>query len=154
MRTEEARTYFKELGLSYANITKEDILTLNNMVAEKLERFKITGGESAVGMDLQACKPLAKDIKVLKRTGLQYAFLKVKGSYFDSREAISFQRNGFIGFGGELSSNNVQPILEAFCEWCDSIKPIASKHACEVCEDKGYVWKNDYNDYVECGCMG
>ncbi|MEK4968589.1 hypothetical protein MKX29_24395 [Cytobacillus sp. FSL R7-0696] len=119
MNRDEAREYFKNSGLSYSDIEVEDIATLNNFLAEELDLYLKEGTEHAKAMDMKVRKPLAKDLKVLKRTGLKYAFLKVRGSYFDSREAISFNENGFIGFGGELDSKNVQPILRGFRRWVD-----------------------------------
>jgi hypothetical protein len=119
MSRDEAREYFKKLGLSYTDITEEDITSLFHLLKDEFSLYKKTGGEHAESMDLKARKPLVKHVKVYKRTGLKYAYLKVKGSYFDSREAISLNENGFIGFGGELDDKNVQPILRAFCRWCN-----------------------------------
>jgi hypothetical protein len=119
LNRDEAREYFKDKGLSYADITEEDLRDLVQFLSEEFKIYSKNGGEHAKAMDLKSRKPLVKHVKILKRTGLQYAYLKVKGSYFDSREAISFNENGFIGFGGELDDKNVQPILKAFCRWCD-----------------------------------
>lgn len=121
MNRDEAREHFKKSGLSYSDITEEDIKSLFHLLKDEFAEFKKTGGENAQLMDLKARKPLVKHVKVYKKTGVEYAYLKVKGSYFDSREAISFNKNGFIGFGGELDDKNVQPILKAFCRWCDLI---------------------------------
>jgi hypothetical protein len=121
MNRDEAREYFKKSGLSYSDITEEDITSLFHLMNDEFSIYKKTGGEHAISMDMRARKPLVKHVKVFKRTGLKFAYLKVKGSYFESREAISFNENGFIGFGGELDDKNVQPILKAFCRWCDLI---------------------------------
>lgn len=120
MNRDEARNYFKNIGLSYANLQIQDINTLLNIVSEELELYLKTGGEHAEAMGMEVRKLLKKDVKILK-DGLKYAFIRVKGSYFESREAISFNQNGFIGFGGELDDKNVQPLLKAFCRWCDKI---------------------------------
>jgi hypothetical protein len=119
LNRDEARDYFKNKGLSYTDVTEEDIRDLVQFLSEELKEYVKNGGEHAKTMDMKARKPLVKHVKILKRTSLQYAYLKVKGSYFDSREAISFNKDGFIGFGGELDDKNVQPILKAFCRWCD-----------------------------------
>lgn len=43
------------------------------------------------------------------------------GFYFQGREAISFNEDGFIGIAGWADDTNVQPFLRAFyrwvCEW-------------------------------------
>lgn len=119
LNRDEAREYFKNKGLSYSNIDEEDIRDLVQFLSEEFKEYVKNGREHAKAMDMKARKPLVRNVKILKRTGLQYAYLKVKGSYFESREAISFNKDGFIGFGGELDDKNVQPILKAFCRWCD-----------------------------------
>ncbi|MCM3665550.1 hypothetical protein M3204_14120 [Mesobacillus subterraneus] len=121
MNRDEAREHFKNSGLSYVDITEEDISSLFHLMKAELAEYFMFGGEHAQLMNLRVRKPLKKHIKVYQKTGLRYAYLKVKGSYFDSREAISFNENGFIGFGGELDDKNVQPIISAFCRWCDLI---------------------------------
>lgn len=120
MTRDEAREHFKSLNLSYDQISEMDIYILVKFIETELEDYYKNGGEHAKKMDLRVRAPLKKYIKTTKRNGLEYAYLKVKGSYFESREAISFNKDGFIGFGGELDDKNVQPILKAFCNWCYS----------------------------------
>lgn len=118
MNRDEARSYFKESSLTYELLTEADIDVLWETVERELRKFQIAEDpEKMMGMVMR--KTRKKDVKILKRSGLQFAYLKINGSYFEGREAISFQRNGFIGFGGELSDRNVKPILEGFCRWCD-----------------------------------
>lgn len=114
-----ARTYFKDLGLSYHMIREEDIELLLSALSKELELYRNNGEEYSQQMDMKVRKPLVKDVKILKRTGLKHASLKIDGSYFVKREAITFNVDGFIGFGGELCETNVQPILRAFHSWCD-----------------------------------
>lgn len=49
-------------------------------------------------------------------------FMKCSGSYFEKREAISFNMDGFIGFAGWADDNNVRPILDAVGEWVEWIQ--------------------------------
>ncbi|WP_142415446.1 hypothetical protein [Hathewaya massiliensis] len=120
MEREEARKYFKNKGLDYSKIKKEDIETLTNYVSEELRIYLKKGGLHAQQMGMEVRKTRVKDVKVLK-SGLQYARIRIKGSYFDNREGITFSQTGFIGFGGEFSDVNVAPILKAFCRWCDAL---------------------------------
>lgn len=120
MKREEAREYFKNKDLNYSKIKKEDIDKLIEFVSDELEIYLRTGGFHAEQMGMRIKKPLIKDVKVLK-SGLKYAQIRIKGSYFDNREGITFSQTGFIGFGGEFSDVNVAPILKAFCKWCDLI---------------------------------
>lgn len=96
-------------------------IRLQEILSNELEIYRTSGSKHAEEMGLKLRKPLKKKIKILKRNGLQFAYLRVDGSYFHDREAISFNRDGFIGFGGEFSSVNTQPMLKAFCKWCDEI---------------------------------
>ena len=50
---------------------------------------------------------------------IKEAYLFVNSYYFTQREAISFNKDGFIGFAGWAGDSNVKPICEAFLEWCD-----------------------------------
>ena len=49
-------------------------------------------------------------------------YLFCQGSYFESREAISFNRDGFIGFCGELNGCNQTPFIKGFINWIDELK--------------------------------
>ncbi len=120
MERNDARNQFKNLGLSYAIITKEDIILLQHVLSEELSSYLLYGGEHALQMDMKVSKLRVKDVKVLK-SGLKYARLQIDGSYFSRREGITFSETGFIGFGGEFSDANVQPILKAFVKWCNEI---------------------------------
>ena len=124
MTNDEARAYFVSKGLTYSSITENMFTRLQELLSNELEIYRTSGGKHAEEMNLKLRKPLKKQIKILKRTGLQFAYLRVDGSYFHNREAISFNRDGFIGFGGEFSSANTQPMLMAFCKWCDEIAKI------------------------------
>lgn len=117
---DSARFYFENAGLDYADVTAEDINMLVELLREELETYRTTGGEHAENMAMTVCKPLVKDVKVLK-SGLKYAYIKVDGSYFEKREGISFNRDGFIGFAGSFSDVNTTPYLTAFKRWVDAV---------------------------------
>ena len=119
MTRDEAREYFKSLDLSYKDISEIDVYILTKYIEVELDNYYKNGGDHAKSMDLRVKAPLKKNVKVLKRSGLQYAYIRVAGSYFENREAISFNKDGFIGFGGELDSKNTTPIIKGFCNWCD-----------------------------------
>jgi hypothetical protein len=120
----EARAYFVEKGLSYDDVTEENLDLLERLLILSLAEYRTSGDEHAEQMGMYLQKRLKKHTKILKGTGMQYAMFRVKGSYFKNREAITFNRDGFIGFGGEFSSANVQPMLRAFCSWCNEISRV------------------------------
>ena len=49
--------------------------------------------------------------------GIYEAYLRVDGCYWQGREAVSFNGDGFIGIAGWADDNNVQPFLRGFMRW-------------------------------------
>lgn len=113
-------------GLKYKDITERDILNLEEFLQNELMRYK-NNSEHGKQMGMILAYPRKKDIKILKRTGLKHARIQINGSYFSRREAITFNENGFIGFGGELDDKNIQPIIKAFEKWCKLLKERKNK---------------------------
>ena len=118
MTNDQARAYFAECGLTYNDVTPEDLHYLKLILDEQiiLERKRRTQSP---------CKPQywirTNNIKhtFTPEGRLVCAFITGNGEYFDDREVISFNRDGFIGFCGAADSENTQPVLAAFIEWCD-----------------------------------
>ena len=48
-------------------------------------------------------------------------FMTCRTDQWKSREAISFNRDGFVGFCGWASSSNARPILDGGAEWLDQL---------------------------------
>ena len=121
MTTTEAREYFKTCGLTYNDVTLDDLHYLKLLIdmqflQERKKRMQTR------------CKPQywirVNDAKYYKgqytpEGKLVCAYMTGKGEYFTDREVISFNRDGFIGFCGAADSENTAPVLAAFIEWCD-----------------------------------
>jgi len=118
MITEEARQFFKDCELSYSKIKPIHIRKLVSMLESELIDYYENGGDTSKQMDMKISRILKRDME-FDEISLKHAYLKVDGSYFKSREAISFNNGGFIGFAGWADSRNTDPILKAFCKWCD-----------------------------------
>lgn len=108
---DEARTIFAVSGLTYDDVTRESIQALRNIINRKMV-------ESALMSNSFRCRQRPK----MSRDGS--AEISCKSHYFDKREAVTFNRDGFIGFAGWSDERNVQPILEGFCEWVNAISII------------------------------
>ena len=121
LNREKAREYFQRCDLDYSMVTMNDIDKLVKLLDEELQLYLVIGGEHAQQMNMKVSKLRKKDVKVLKKDGLQYARIQIDGSYFERREGITFSHTGFIGFGCEFSDINVEPILKAFVRWCDYV---------------------------------
>ena len=56
----------------------------------------------------------------IRINGPRVAELRCLSYYFDDREAITFNPDGFVGFAGWADNQNVQPILRGFMAWVES----------------------------------
>lgn len=113
--TNEARAYFKDKGLSYGDVTEGDILVLIMLLNKEIKAANDSGETSVCTMHL------SKRIDLKKRTNgtMQSCYLYLNSHYFERRECISFNTDGFIGFAGWADTGNTNPILRAFLKWCD-----------------------------------
>lgn len=113
--TNEARAYFTDMGLTYGDITEGDILPLVMLLQQELKKAAKDCETSVSTMTL------SKKITIKKRSNgsITSCFLYVNSHYFEQRECISFNADGFIGFAGWADQGNVNPILRAFLKWCD-----------------------------------
>lgn len=125
MKTEEAREYFKNKNLDYSVLTHENINKLQSILKKELKNFK-NKNSADFKMFLRCLRK--NDIKI--NDDNKQLYLRCRGTlsdgkkrfnHFMSREAISFNRDGFIGFAGWADSTNVQPFLSAFIKWCDGL---------------------------------
>lgn len=112
--SDEARAYFKDKGLTYGDITEGDILVLTMLLQKELKKSN-KAGETSVNITLSS----KVDMKKKSNGSIICCFLYVNAHYFTRREAISFNRDGFIGFAGWADQGNVNPLLRAFTKWCD-----------------------------------
>lgn len=121
MTRDEARAYFDECGLHYADVTLKDLEYLRILLDEQIILEIKRRAQSH-------CKPQywirTNGIKhtFTQEGRLICAFITGMGEYFMDREVISFNRDGFIGFCGDSDNKNKEPILAAFIEWCDWMK--------------------------------
>ena len=115
---DEAREYFKECGLTYKDITEGDILLLVLLINRELKKSNKVGETSVNTMSL------SKKIDMKKNTNgsISSCFLYLNSHYFTRREAISFNKGGFIGFAGWADDGNLNPLKRAFLAWCDQLK--------------------------------
>ena len=112
---EEARQYFKDKGLTYADITEGDILTLTMLLNKEIKKSNRNGETSTDSMNL------SKKVVMKKKSNgsIISCYLYMNSHYFTQREAISFNADGFIGFAGWADQGNTNPLLRAFLSWCD-----------------------------------
>ena len=122
MKRQEAREYFSNCGLSYKDKNPPRLRMLLSMLNEAFSKEE----QTAIKDGVTPYWVRANDDKTFKAKfgddGLICAYITGKGGYFNAREAISFNPDGFIGFCGEASAANAAPVLETFVKWCDYVK--------------------------------
>ena len=119
MTTEEVREYFNVKGLSYQDIGKGEFEQLHKVIGNYLDIYR-EKTEHAKQMDMKARK-INQGTKKFTNGKLVRGKILIDGSYFHSREGVTFHDNGYIGFCGEFSTVNSEPILQAFMKWCDEL---------------------------------
>ena len=121
MTRNEARAYFRDKGLTYADVKLEDLHILRDLldkhiIQDRTER--VQAGKYLYWVRVNKAKYYKGSFDPI--TGAMFcAFITGNGTYFHAREVISFNLDGFIGFCGDTDNKNAVPILAAFVEWCD-----------------------------------
>lgn len=110
----EAREYFGKTGLTYNDIKEGDILVLVMLLQEELKKSN-KAGETSADMTLSS----KIDMKKKSNGSIICCYMYMNSHYFTRREAISFNKDGFIGFAGWADQGNTNPLLRAFLKWCD-----------------------------------
>jgi hypothetical protein len=128
MTNNEAREYFKSKGLDYSILSQKKRDLLREFVRKELKSFR-NGQFRMIVRRQNKTKDLRIEDNRITFFGIRakgFNTMTIKGEtkefvHFDDREAISFNRDGFIGFAGWADSKNVQPFLSAFVKWCDLV---------------------------------
>lgn len=106
---ESMRGVFSSSALDYSIVTNLDIEKLRLMLADELESSGCFDNSFRVHSSCEVFKG-------------KYADIKCSSSYFVSRQCLTFEEDGFIGFAGWADDKNIQPILRAFKKWIESYK--------------------------------
>ena len=113
---DKARERYDQLHIDrYSDVYEGDIEVLYMILNRHLKAWTRTLGCA------QPTMHMSKRVKISKcRNGMiREAYLFVNSFHWTQREAVSFNKDGFIGFAGWADDLNVKPICEAFLEWCD-----------------------------------
>lgn len=104
LNREDVRAEVQKIGITTENITLEEISDLMTFLRINLKAAALYKGTLAL-----------KNRKATK-------YLTLKCQNWDSRECISFNSDGFIGFAGWADNKNIQPILAAVMDWVNFYK--------------------------------
>ena len=110
-----AREYFNKCNLSYDDIGMNEIY----MLIKYLNREIVNADGCMIMINEPKLRGRYTNIKLNKNGKIVFAEIRVKGTYFDDREAITFNDYGFIGFCGWADGRNLTPFVVGFKKWCD-----------------------------------
>lgn len=113
---EKARAFFKESGLKYDDLSKENIQILRSLINDKMKKS---------GLIKKSFRCKQRGFICYDGLNRLYAGIRCRSFYFDDREAVSFNPDGFIGFAGWADETNIKPIIEGFVEWVIEIKKLS-----------------------------
>jgi hypothetical protein len=117
LKSDIARDYFNEKGLSYEGVTEGDIGILYLLLNKHVKQTNKAGTMSTNTMRMSA-----KIKGKYNRNGtVKECYLFLNSHYFTQREAISFNPDGFIGFAGWADEGNKAPLISAFMEWVETL---------------------------------
>ena len=115
----EARAYFREKGLTYADISRTDLTYLCSLLDLHFVRHRKERERS--GCFPYWVRTNRPRFYQTETGAMVSATITGKGEYFTARNAVVFDRDEFIGFFGEGEGDNARPVMAAFVEWCDAM---------------------------------
>lgn len=114
---EYAKEYFKKCNLTYKDIGMNDLYKLIEILNREIFEDNIL-----IMINEPKLKGSKRNIFLDKNNNVVSAFLRCKGNYFEDREAISFNEDGFIGFCGWADMKRTEIFTNGFIEWCNYLK--------------------------------
>lgn len=100
---EHARELIAEAGITSDNVTVRQLKFLWLMLSTRL----LESGNYNGTYEMNA------------PTGTK--FMTCRTEQWDEREAVSFNRDGFIGFAGWADTQNTRPILDGVSDWLERL---------------------------------
>lgn len=101
---EHARKLIAEQGITTDNVTDNQLQSLHAELKKSLSESDCYDGT-------YRANPLGRTPK----------YMTCRTNEWDNREAISFNRDGFIGFCGWASTTNTAPVLNAVKNWLNKL---------------------------------
>ncbi|WP_353861239.1 hypothetical protein [Azospirillum formosense] len=117
MTRSDARAMWNASGLTYADLKHENLHRLISMIDAEMK---------ASGM-MQGSYRMCRKLGLRHRNEVPtQAAIRCKANYFGDREAVTFNSDGFIGFGGWADDTSIAPILTGFTRWVSEMRAALS----------------------------
>jgi len=111
---EAARKAYAESGLDYFPLTFERMSALRDAINSEMLAAGLMQGTFHMSHP-----------SLIRMHGKRCAELRCTSYYFEDREAVTFNADGFVGFAGWADDTNVQPILRGFMQWVEHEAEVA-----------------------------
>jgi hypothetical protein len=108
MTRDETRALFATAGLTYDVLTRDSVQRLRNHINSRMQSSDLIDGTFR-------CRQ--RGIVRAENGKTRYAEIRCKSFYFEDRQAVTFNQDGFIGFAGWAGDKNIQPVLAGFADW-------------------------------------
>lgn len=109
---DRARKAFARARITYAEIDEAALLDLRDRLDAALRASGLIDGTYR----MRRVRPVWEGT-----VAHPWAALRCRSRYFASREAVTFNPEGFVGFAGWADDDNVVPVLKGFLEWVDAM---------------------------------
>ena len=106
MTRSEARYAFTQSGAADRPISLERMCALRDAINKEMLASGLMDGTLHM-----------KHSSAIKTHGDSAADLRCEAHYFEDREAVTINPDGFVGFAGWADDTHVQPILRGFMNW-------------------------------------
>ncbi len=114
MSRDEARAAFAASGMTYDDITMETLKGLRFCINKEMRK---SGAMKGTLRCRRTQKPKFID-------GQKSAIIRCQSYYFEDREVISFNPNGFVGFAGWADDQHLGIITSGFMKWISANAPV------------------------------
>ncbi len=104
MTNDEIRAMVASQGITCDNVTDDDLKTLNTLLGEQMRKSPIYHGTMRID-------PIEDP-----------RYMTCSTDQWNGREAVSFNRDGFMGMAGWASTENTRPIHNAITIWASTIR--------------------------------
>jgi hypothetical protein len=108
---DDARSAWAASGLTYDALTKRNVTLLQDMINIEMHASGLLRGTYR-----------AWGARVWMSGPDKVADIRCNAFYFKKRQAVTFERNGFVGFAGWADDTNVVPIVRGFIKWLEAMK--------------------------------
>lgn len=107
---DDARAEFAKLGLSGADLSSVQLAALRACVDQAMQKSGLMKGTFR-------CRQRFANVE--DQRGRKWPYLQCRAFYFDNREAVTFNPDGFVGFAGWADDQHIQPIIDGFFRWLE-----------------------------------